>query len=237
MRQIGNDAKLAGKILGELKTAIVNGELVAGSLYSVHDLADRLGVSRTPVREALIQLAERGMVRFERNRGVRILQTSLHDLEEVFAIRLLLEVPATYRAATQPATAWLTDLRAQLAAMRAAADEHDEATFMAADRRFHAIINEASGNARLARYIDSLRDMVLLRGTSTVDTSRSLGDILAEHDEIVARLEDGDPRAAAEAMRAHLLHTGRLLIGQEAAASGDALPPVSWEWTAYPAVD
>ncbi|NYI93477.1 DNA-binding GntR family transcriptional regulator [Amycolatopsis endophytica] len=237
MRQIGNDANLAGKLLDELKTAIVNGELVAGSLYSVHDLAERLGVSRTPVREALIQLAERGMVRFERNRGVRILQTSLHDLEEVFAIRLLLEVPATYRAVTQRTAAWVRDLDAQLKAMRVAADRHDEATFMAADRRFHEVINSASGNVRLARYIDSLRDMVLLRGSSTVDTSRTLADILAEHEEIFARIEAGEAAAAAESMRAHLLHTGRLLISQEAAASGDALPPVSLEWTAYPGVD
>ncbi|MEV5301940.1 GntR family transcriptional regulator [Amycolatopsis methanolica] len=234
MRQIGNDANLAGKILDELKSAIVNGELVAGSLYSVHDLAERLGVSRTPVREALIQLAERGMVRFERNRGVRILQTSLHDLEEVFAIRLLLEVPATHRAVTQRTAAWVKELGAQLKAMRAAAEKRDEATFMAADRRFHEVINEASGNVRLARYIDSLRDMVLLRGASTVDTSRSLSDILAEHEEIFALIEAGKADEAAESMRAHLLNTARLLIGQEAAASGDPVPPVSLEWTGYP---
>ncbi|WAL68299.1 GntR family transcriptional regulator [Amycolatopsis cynarae] len=234
MRQIGNDANLAGKILDELRTAIVNGELVAGSLYSVHDLAERLGVSRTPVREALIQLVERGMVRFERNRGVRILQTSLHDLEEVFAIRLLLEVPATYRAVTQRTPACLKELAVQLKAMRTAATRHDETTFMAADRRFHEVINEASGNLRLARYIDSLRDMVLLRGTSTVDRSRSLDDILAEHQAIFDLIEAGEAERAAESMRTHLLHTARLLIGQEAAAGGDSAPPVSFDWTAYP---
>ncbi|MEV0538453.1 GntR family transcriptional regulator [Nocardia salmonicida] len=233
MREIGNDANLAGKILDELKTAIVNGELVAGSLYSVHDLAERLGVSRTPVREALIQLSDRGMVRFERNRGVRVLQTSLHDLEEVFAIRLLLEVPATYRAATQPTAAWIKELGSQLKAMRSAARRHDESAFMAADRRFHEVINEASGNVRLARYIDSLRDMVLLRGTSTVDTTRSMDDIVAEHEEIFELVESGQAEAAAERMRTHLINTAHLLIGQEAAAAGDTPPPISLDWTAY----
>jgi DNA-binding GntR family transcriptional regulator len=234
MRQLGNGANLAGKIFDELRGAIVNGELVAGSLYSVHDLAERLGVSRTPVREALIQLAERGMVRFERNRGVRVLQTSLHDLEEVFAIRLLLEVPATYRAVTQRTTTWVKELGAQLRTMRTAAHKYDETAFMAADRRFHEVINEASGNFRLARYIDSLRDMVLLRGTSTVGTSRSLADILDEHEDIFALVESGRAEQAAESMRAHLLNTARLLINQEAAAGGDALPSVSLEWTDYP---
>ncbi|MBS1696530.1 MAG: GntR family transcriptional regulator [Actinobacteria bacterium] len=234
MKYIGNDANLASRILEELKAAIVNGELVAGSLYSVHDLASRLGVSRTPVREALIQLAGRGMVRFERNRGVRILQTSLHDLEEVFAMRLLLEVPATYRAVTQRTPAWVKLLGTQLKTMQNAAARHDETAFMAADRRFHEIINEASGNVRLARYIDSLRDMVLLRGTSTVDRSRGLDDILAEHEEIYRHVERGHAERAAASMRAHLLHTATLLIAQEAEASGDPKPQVSLDWTAFP---
>lgn len=234
MRQIDTDRNLAKEIFEELRGAIVSGELVPGTLYSVHDLAARLGVSRTPVREALIQLSERGMVRFERNRGIRVLQTSLHDLEEVFAIRLLLEVPATFRAAGLADGDWVRELAGHLHAMREAADAHDEAEFMAADRRFHETINAASGNLRLARYIDSLRDMVLLRGTSTVDRSRGLHDILGEHETILALIEDGKPREAAEAMRAHLLHTARLLIGQEAAESGDPLPEISLDWTAFP---
>lgn len=235
VRYIGNDANLASRILEELKTAIVNGELVAGTLYSVQDLADRLGVSRTPVREALIQLVGRGMVRFEKNRGVRVLQTSLHDLEEVFAMRLLLEVPATYRAVTQRTPTWVKLLGAQLKVMRSAADRRDEPAFMAADRRFHEIINEASGNVRLARYIDSLRDMVLLRGSSTVDKSRTLGAILAEHEQIYLHVEAGRAAQAAEAMRSHLRHTAELLVAQEAEALGDPVLEVSLDWTSYPA--
>ncbi|PRX48253.1 DNA-binding GntR family transcriptional regulator [Prauserella shujinwangii] len=234
MRQIDTGGNFAQRILEELRVAIVNGELVPGALYSVHDLAARLGVSRTPVREALIQLAERGMVRFERNRGIRILRTSMHDLEEVFAIRLLLEVPATFRATGHGAPGWVADLAGHLGAMRAAAGEHDETAFMAADRRFHLAINEASGNLRLARYIDSLRDMVLLRGTSTVDRSRGLADILAEHEEIFAFVEAGKAADAAEAMRAHLVHTAQLLLGQEAGEAGDPVPDVSFDWTRYP---
>ncbi|WP_019815997.1 GntR family transcriptional regulator [Saccharomonospora saliphila] len=234
MRQIDTDRNLAKTIFDELRGAIVSGELVPGTLYSVHDLAARLGVSRTPVREALIQLSERGMVRFERNRGIRVLRTSLHDLEEVFAVRLLLEVPATFRATTQHAPGLTEDLAGHLAAMRAAADEHDETAFMAADRRFHQALNAASGNLRLAHYVDSLRDMVLLRGTSTVDRSRGLHDILAEHETIHAAIRHGEAERAAEAMREHLLHTARLLIGQEAAETGDAEPEIALDWTRFP---
>ncbi|WP_019806982.1 GntR family transcriptional regulator [Saccharomonospora halophila] len=234
MRQIDTDRNLAKAIFEELRSGIVSGELVPGTLYSVHDLAARLGVSRTPVREALIQLSERGMVRFERNRGARVLRTSLHDLEEVFALRLLLEVPATFRATGRQESGWAAGLSANLAAMRAAADEHDEAAFMAADRRFHHTINAASGNLRLADHVDSLRDTILLRGTSTVDRSRGMHDILAEHARIHELIEAGQARAAAEAMREHLRHTARLLLGQESSETGDAEPPFSLDWTAFP---
>lgn len=234
MRQIDTERNLAKTIFDELRAAIVSGELVPGELYSVHDLAARLGVSRTPVREALIQLSERGMVRFERNRGIRILRTSPHDLEEVFTIRLLLEVPATYRATSQQVSGLVAELRGHLADMRVAAEGHDEAGFMAADRRFHETINIASGNLRLARYIDSLRDMVLSRGTSTVDRSRGLGDILAEHETIFEFVESGNAEQAAKAMRAHLLHTAELLIGQAAADIGEEPPRLALDWTNYP---
>src|SRR5688572_23283914 len=80
---IGPRPSRTQEALDVLRASIISGELVSGSLHSVASLADTLGVSRTPVREALIELAARGMVRFERNRGVRILQTSIHDLEEI----------------------------------------------------------------------------------------------------------------------------------------------------------
>ncbi|EHR49520.1 transcriptional regulator [Saccharomonospora marina XMU15] len=234
MRQIDTERNLSRTVFDELRAAVVSGELAPGELYSVHDLAARLGVSRTPVREALIQLSERGMVRFERNRGIRILRTSAHDLEEVFAIRLLLEVPATYRATGQRVSGWVEELRGHLEDMRAAAEDHDEAGFMAADRCFHETINTASGNPRLARYVDSLRDMVLSRGTSTVDRSRGLADILAEHERIFEFVADGKAGQAAEAMRAHLLHTAELLIGQAAADIGEDPPRLDLGWTNYP---
>jgi len=101
MERLAHTASVNARVLSALRAAVITGELAPGSLYSVQTLADQLGVSRTPVREALIKLAQQGMVRFERNRGVRVLLTSLHDLEEVFALRLLLEPPAVRRAVTR----------------------------------------------------------------------------------------------------------------------------------------
>jgi DNA-binding GntR family transcriptional regulator len=206
---------LTSRARDAIRSAIIVGKLVPGTLYSVQGLADVFGVSRTPVREALIDLARQGMVRFERNRGVRILETSTHDLEEIFTLRLLLEVPATYRATSQLNDAQIRQLKKEFAAMETHAARDDETAVMQHDRRFHGIILTASGNRRLSEFVDHLRDLVLTRGASTVGRSRSLADVASEHREILACIEAGDGPAAARTMRAHIIRTGSLLIEQE----------------------
>jgi DNA-binding GntR family transcriptional regulator len=158
------------------------------------------------------------MVRFERNRGVRVLETSLHDLEEVFGLRLLLEVPATERACELMDGAALDALERELQAMRTAGEAGDEAAFMAHDKAFHTVLLLAAGNRRLADVVAQLRDAIRFRGVSTVGRSRDLAAILGEHDAIMAALRARDGLAAAAAMRAHLLTTGRLLLRQEGGA-------------------
>jgi DNA-binding GntR family transcriptional regulator len=221
---VGDRVTLARRALAGLRSAIVDGRLVAGERYSVGALADRLGVSRTPVREALLVLERQGLVRFERNKGVRILAPSAGDLEEVFALRLLLEVPAARRACSRLTGADLDALDRELAAMAAAAADGDEGPFMARDQRFHEIVLDAAGNRRLAAQVDQLRDHVRLGGASTVGRSRDLSTIHAEHVVIRDALRSGDAAAAAEAMRAHLVATGTLLVAQE----GGGEPELDW---------
>lgn len=217
------------KVGDALRSAILSGELVAGQLYSVQDLAEVLGVSRTPVREALIRLASKGMVRFERNRGVRILQSTPADLEEVFELRLLLEVPAARLAVARMQDADVVELRKCFDGMISAAEAGDEQALMERDRRFHAVILEGAGNQRLATFVDSLRDLVLTRGVSTAGTSRTLHDIANEHLPIVERFEARDADGVAGALHAHLLHTAQLLIKQEFGASTETFDAWSAE--------
>jgi DNA-binding GntR family transcriptional regulator len=220
----GDRITLAGRALAGLRAAIVDGRLSAGERYSVTALADRFGVSRTPVREALLVLERQGLVRFERNKGVRILAPSAGDLEEVFALRLLLEVPAARRSCARLTEDELDALDRELAAMAAAAATDDEGPFMAHDQRFHEIVLDGAGNRRLSAQVDQLRDQVRLRGASTVGRSRDLPAIHAEHVAIRDALRARDPDRAAAAMRAHLVATGRLLVAQE---GGDE-PELDW---------
>jgi DNA-binding GntR family transcriptional regulator len=215
----GDRSTLTSRALEALRAAIVDGRLEAGERYSVAQLAERFGVSRTPVREALLVLERQGVVRFERNRGVRVLETTAHDLEEVFALRLLLEVPATRRACALLTGDDLGALERELQSMTRLATEADEGAFMAHDKRFHEIILRASGNRRLTTIVSQLRDFVRFRGASTVGRSRDLQAILAEHVVILDALRAREAPEAARAMRAHLLETGRLLLAQESATA------------------
>ena len=193
-------------------SAIGDGRLEPGGLYSVAQLAEQLGVSRTPVREALLMLEREGRVRFERNRGVRVLAPTAHDIAEVFELRLLLEVPTTAAAAGRVD---LDALTAAYDAMAEAAAAADEPAFMDRDERFHGVILAATGNRRLVAAVAQLRDAVRGRGASTVGRSRDLPEILGEHQAILEALREGDGDRAAAAMRYHLRRTGDLLVAQE----------------------
>jgi len=210
-----NRDTLAGKVYESIRDAIVLGDLAPGSLQSVQKLASHLKVSRTPVREALLKLADQGMVRFERNRGARVLETTMHDLEQVFSLRLLLEVPATYRATQLIGTAELRQLRSALDAFRKKIHGASTREHLELDTRFHRVIMRASGNRRLADFVDSLRDLQMMRGLTAVPKTRALNEIGDDHQRIYEQIVKRDPTGAAKAMREHLAISSRLLIAQE----------------------
>jgi DNA-binding GntR family transcriptional regulator len=218
--RVNRAQSLTDQVAATLRAAVRDGRLTPGRLYSAYRLADELGVSRSPVREALLRLAEVGLVRFERNRGFRVLLPPPADLAEVFAVRLALEVPAVRRVARRADPVVVAELRAELAAMAAAAADGDEARFMHHDQRLHAAVLAAAGNRRVTAIVDNLRDVTRLIGASTVEVSRTLADVHAEHEPIVAAVERGDAEAAAAALAAHLEHTGRLLVAQAAQEQG-----------------
>ncbi|HEY4280935.1 MAG TPA: GntR family transcriptional regulator [Conexibacter sp.] len=232
----GGRTTLTDLAVTALRAAILDGRLQAGGLYSVARLAQQLGVSRTPVREALLLLERQGMVRFERNRGARVLDSTARDLDEIFSLRLLLEVPAARRAAELITPADLALLKQELEAMRAQARAGDEPAFMAHDRRFHETLLAASGNRRLVEVVGSLRDTVRLRGASTVGRGRDLRAIHREHVRILDALRARDADAVARELRAHLLNTRRLLLlAADPAADAAALDADPWAARGFPA--
>jgi DNA-binding GntR family transcriptional regulator len=203
---------LTDQVLISLRGAIVSGSWTAGELHSVKEVAALLGVSRTPVREALLQLADSGLIAFERNVGFRVLRSTPAQIAEIFHLRLLLEVPAIELAARAPDEATVAALRSEISAMWETAAKEDEPGFMKHDRRFHEVAIAGAGNERLVVMVQRLRDATAMLGASTVHRSRELSDIAFEHKPILEAFEQKDPAGAASALRRHLIHTASLLL-------------------------
>ena len=199
---------LADAVAGAVRDGIASGELVEGTTYSVYQLAEVLGVSRSPVREALLRLAEAGLVEIARNRGFQVVLPTAHDVDEIFEVRLALEPAACRRVASYADSATLTALARHLDAMRRAAAADDPSSFWPADRALHDALLRGAGNARAATIVAQLRATTALLGPPTTATGRTLTEILAEHEPIVAAVLAADPAAAETAMREHLASTG-----------------------------
>lgn len=204
-----DDGSLADAVAVAVRDGISAGELVEGTTYSVYQLADLLGVSRSPVREALLRLADAGLVEIARNRGFRVVLPTARDLEEIFEIRLALEPAACRRVAETSSE--LDDIAAHLDGMRRAVERDDPAAFWPADRALHDAILRAAGNSRAAAIVEQLRATTALLGPPTTATGRTLAEIHAEHEPIVAAVLARDPGAAEHAMRTHLQTTGSRL--------------------------
>lgn len=211
---MGTRTTAAERVFTQLREEILTGHLPPGSQHSIYRLADQLEVSRTPVREAVLRLADAGLVTVERNRGLRVRGVTVQDVLEVFDLRLLLEVPATAFAARHATTEQRDDLRDRLAAMGRAAQDDDEQAFETHDRALHAALHAVSGNVRLGEEVLSLRASIQARGAVTLHRSRGAQEILEEHAPIVEAVVAGDVGRAASLMRDHLVHTAELLVRQ-----------------------
>ena len=205
---------LADAVAQAVRDGIAAGELRPETTYSVYQLAELLGVSRSPVREGMLRLAEAGLVEIRRNRGFRVLPPRAHDIEEIVEIRLALEPPAARKAARHGTEEEHAAIRTALAAMAVAAARGDDASFWPADRTLHDLLLRAAGNGRAAAVVAQLRSTTALLGPPTTASGRSLAEIHAEHEPVVTAVLARDGEAAEAAMRAHLEATGRLLVAR-----------------------
>ncbi|MEV6984121.1 GntR family transcriptional regulator [Sphaerisporangium sp. NPDC051017] len=217
-----------------IRRAITTGDLIPGKLYSVHQLSKDLGVSRSPVRDALLRLEETGMVRFERNRGFRIVLPGARELAEIFGVRLALEVPAAAMAARRATDEQIAAMSEELESMRAAAADDDEPTFMLHDQQFHSGLLAAAGNEYARGVIDNIRIATRMVGTSTVKNQRSLAEVILEHEPILEAVAKRDERAAISAMSRHLRHTGEMLVQRTSSPQQDPIDLVSLWWLFVP---
>jgi DNA-binding GntR family transcriptional regulator len=203
------------QITRALEAAIVAGELEPGVIYSAPALAERFGVSATPVREAMLDLVKEGFVEPLRNRGFRVVEMSDEDLDNIAQIRLLIEVPTISQIVLLLTPARFEKLAAGAKAIERAAADGDVRQYLDADRRFHVELISVIGNARLTDLVDRLRRQARLFGLRDLAKSGRLMASAREHRALLDRLRVQDIQAAENLMRAHIGHTRGLWAGKQ----------------------
>ncbi len=186
-----------------VKARLLDGRFAGGTLLSENEIAQRLNVSRTPVRQAFVQLEAEGLLELYPRRGALVVPISPSEAEDVLEARMLIEQHAARRA-VRAGPGLAEALREQIAEQEASL-AGDGAGFAWSDRAFHRAIVEAAGNQLLTRQYDALRDRHQRIAAVTIarDPSR-IERFVAEHREIAAAFEAGDGDRAAELLGTHL---------------------------------
>ncbi|MCI0387057.1 GntR family transcriptional regulator [Streptomyces sp. CNQ085] len=197
---------LRDQVANALRAALIAGELQPGAIYSAPALATEYGVSATPVREAMLDLAREGLVEAVRNKGFRVTELSEQDLDEFTEIRSLIEIPTVGKVARSAGREQLEALRPLAEEIVAAARAGDLIGYLEADRRFHLDLLALAGNSRLVETVSDLRKRSRLYGLTELAEAGALVASAREHAELLDLMLAGDAAAAEEHMRHHLAH-------------------------------
>lgn len=208
--QLQKPQNLSRRAHGEILQAIRDEKLDRDRRYSENDLAISLGISRTPVREALLELARQGLVEIFPQRGFRLRELSREELIEVFELRQVLEPYIVKRLARTVTNDQVERLSALLDQQSNVVD--NPATFLAIDEEFHLLMPEMAGLTRAHDMLSTLRGVMWLIGSSALATPHRVPDVLAEHRAIVEAIADRDPARAAEALYSHISETAKAAI-------------------------
>ena len=196
----------AARVYVHVKERLLDGTFPGGALLSENELSQQLGLSRTPVRQAFVQLEAEGLLELYPKRGALVVPVAASEIEDVFEARLLVEEHCARRAANA-GVRLVADLEPLIAEqeLAVARGAPGMAAFARADRHFHRAIVHAAGNAILTRLYDALRDRQ--QRIATVSLARNPGDaqrFVTQHRGIVEALGRGDAAAAADLVAAHL---------------------------------
>ncbi|MEV0595225.1 GntR family transcriptional regulator [Nonomuraea cavernae] len=210
---VGERQSLREQVAHALRAALITGEMRPGVVYSAPMLAQQFGVSATPVREAMLDLAKEGLVEAVRNKGFRVTELSDRDLDELTEIRRLIEVPTVTRLADASRAADFERLQPLAEEIVAAAERADLLGYVDADLRFHLELLALSGNVHLVAVVKDLRNRARLYGLSQLVARGGLADSAREHLALLDALADGDQAAVGRLMAEHIHHVRGIWAG------------------------
>ncbi|MFB7653905.1 MULTISPECIES: GntR family transcriptional regulator [unclassified Streptomyces] len=214
MRELGAAAVTSGreKAYAYLKDTVLTDPGMQGAFLSEQELADRIGVSRTPIREALLQLAAEDLVELVPKRGARVSPLTGREIRELMELRGIVERYAAQELVSGGG-APVAELRSLLERQRGLTGADQAREFIAVDHCFHAALVSAVGNTLLDRHYEGLRSRQVRAGVAALVSRQGRQEaVLGEHEAILDALEAGDAQAAWAAIDHHLQSTLKVLL-------------------------
>lgn len=209
---IQNHKPLREMVYEELKLQILTGGIVPGTRMMEVELAEEMGVSRTPIREAIRKLEKEGLVTIEPRRGAYASRISTEDMVEILEVRQDLEGLAAFFAATRMSKENLEELKSIAEKYNKAVEEGNMQDMIRYDTMFHRKIVDSCNNKILVHMVEQLQEMVLRFRYIYYDNFRRAEHMPAEHRAILEAIADGDEEKAREAADVHIYRLKQLVI-------------------------
>lgn len=209
---IQNHRPLREMVYEELKMQILTGAIVPGTRMMEVELAKEIGVSRTPIREAIRKLEKEGLVTIEPRRGAYASQISTEDMVEILEVRQNMEGLAAFFAASRMNDEQMAELKDVSEHYNKAVQDGDMQEMIKYDTRFHRIIVESCNNKVLVQMIEQLQELVLRFRYIYYDNFRRAENMPEEHFEILHAIETGNAEAARSAADIHIDRLKELVI-------------------------
>jgi DNA-binding GntR family transcriptional regulator len=211
MQRVQRTPSLRDQALLQLRKAIVVGDLEPGSVHSEQTIAAKLGLSRTPIREALLQLVGEGLIVFIPNRGARIVELDPEHLAHVLQFRAAIEGCGASRMAANPDRQRLARLDAELKRQRAIIRNGERLSWVEANADFHAILAESSENRLMIDAFGPLASHTKRLGYRMTLRAQRMRESLDEHSAIVDAIRRGDVDRSRTMAEEHLYITTVLM--------------------------
>ncbi|MBU1276067.1 MAG: GntR family transcriptional regulator [Proteobacteria bacterium] len=196
----------------KIKYLLTSGKMQNDEVYSANKLAQTLGVSRTPIREALLQLTGEGLLRSLGRRGFQVNKFTKKQIRDLFEVRRLIE---PFVIEQMCGILNDDDIAPLIAAMDAACKgkKKDFDKFIEADKQFHMMLIDRHGNEIFMNVMENIRDLISVLGLQAISKPGRVKEVIAEHNKIVEGLLKNEPEMAVKGMLDHLHSTEETLIG------------------------
>jgi DNA-binding GntR family transcriptional regulator len=208
MKKLKIPSNLTALAYTSIKEYILDGRLDEESRLTEDFLSNQLGISKSPIREALNRLETEGLIRIEPRKGAYLRRLSVDEINELYDFREALEVHVVRTAKLTPAL--LTELRQSLKRQRTLLKANDKAHYIREDALFHAKLAQSTRNSYLCSVLENIQNQIWLSRRTSYDLSSSSAP--DHHDAILKALENSDSDKAEQAMRAHIRNVRERLV-------------------------